>query len=229
MLGNHLDPNRKIAHITTVDMSLRYLLLDQLVNLQDTGYEVVGISTPGENVEAIEAAGIRHIAVPMTRRFNPLADAISLWRLYRVMREENFALVHTHTPKPGLLGQLAAWLAGVPIIVNTIHGYYFHEYMAPYWKWFYRLLEKSSARLSSLVFFVNQEDMDTAVREGICPPSKMRRLGPGGIGIDIRRFDPNSVTESERQALLSELEIAESAQVVGFVGRLVREKGSLNC
>ena len=102
----------KIAHVTTVDQSLRGLLLNQLQSLQAAGYEVAGISSPGGDVLVIEAAGIPHFAVPISRNLTPLADLASLWRLYRVMRRERFTIIHTHTPKAGLLGQLAARLAG---------------------------------------------------------------------------------------------------------------------
>src|SRR5262249_27674998 len=83
----------KIAHITTVDISLRFLLLNQLRSLQDAGYEVVGISTDGPDAAILRSSGIRHIPVTMTRNLTPLADLRSLWQLYRVMRRENFAIV----------------------------------------------------------------------------------------------------------------------------------------
>ena len=100
----------KVAHVTTVAISLRGLLLNQMRSIGAAGYEVVGISAGGEDAAAVEAAGIRHIAVPMTRTFTPAADLVSLWRLYRVMCREGFTIVHTHTPKAGLLGRLAARL-----------------------------------------------------------------------------------------------------------------------
>src|SRR5581483_2797624 len=118
----------KIAHVTNVDWILGHFLLNQLRSIQQSGYEVVGISSPDARVPPIENPPFRHIRVPMTRSFTPLADLVSLWRLYRVMRRERFTIVHTHNPKPGLLGQLAARLAGVPIVVNTLHGFYFHDH-----------------------------------------------------------------------------------------------------
>src|SRR5215213_6573179 len=110
----------KVAHITTVDGALCVLLLNQLRSIQQAGYEVAGISSPGSNVPAIEAAGIRHIPIAMTRNFTPLADLVSLGHLCQVMRRERFTIVHTHNPKPGLLGQLAARMTGVPIVANTL-------------------------------------------------------------------------------------------------------------
>jgi len=116
----------KVAHITTIDMSLRYLLLNQLSRLQRIGYEVVGISSPGPEVKAVTSAGIRHIAVRITRKAStPFSDLWALYRLYRILRRERFSVVHTHTPKAGVLGRLAAKMAKVPIIVHTSHGLIF--------------------------------------------------------------------------------------------------------
>jgi glycosyltransferase involved in cell wall biosynthesis len=214
----------KVAHVTTIDMSLRYLLLNQLRAIAAEGYEVVGISAAGPDVPTVEAAGVRHIEVPMTRRLSPVADLVSLLRLYQVMRRERFTIVHTHTPKPNLLGQAAARLARVPVVMSTVHGFYFHDDMAPRWRRFYVFMEKIAARCSDLILSQNSEDVATAVREGIAPRSKIRLLGNG---IDVTRFDRGRISAETRAALRRELEIAEGAPVVGFVGRLVAEKGIL--
>jgi glycosyltransferase involved in cell wall biosynthesis len=214
----------KVAHITTVDIALRYLLLNQLREIQEQGYEVVGISSAGEDVPTVQAAGIRHIPVPMTRNFTPLADVVSLWRLFRVIRRERFTIVHTHNPKPGLLGQLAARLAGVPIVVNTLHGFYFHDHMPSHWRRFYVIVEKIAALCSDVILSQNSEDISTAIREGIAPPEKMRFLGNG---IDVRRFDRAALAPNATARLRSEFGIPTDAPIVGFVGRLVAEKGIL--
>ena len=214
----------RVAHVATIDMSLRYLLLNQLRSIQQGGYDVVGISSPGPNVPAIEESGICHIAVPMTRNFTPLADFVSLWNLCRVMRRERFNIVHTHNPKPGLLGQLAARLAGVPVVVNTLHGFYFHDHMRPAWRCFYVLLEKIAARCSDVILSQNREDIGTAVEEGICSPRKIKYLGNG---IDLDEFDPARVSVADVNRTKQRLGIPASSPVVGFVGRLVAEKGIL--
>lgn len=212
----------KVAHVTTVPMSLRYLLLNQLRSIQAAGYEVTGISSPGADVSALEAADIRHIAVPFTRRFTPLADLRSLWRLYRVLRRETFTIVHAHNPKPGLLAQLAARMAGVPIVVRTLHGFYFHEQMHPAWHQFYVTMEKIAARCSDVILSQNAEDIRTAGNANICPPEKIKPLGNG---IDIQRFAPGQFSEEERCNKRAQLQLPPQGRVVGFVGRLVEEKG----
>lgn len=212
----------KVAHITTVDMSLRYLLLNQLRTLSQAGYDIAGISAPGPNVAMVEQAGIRHFGVPMTRNFTPLADLVSLWRLYRLMRRECFTIVHTHTPKPGLLGQLAARLARVPVVINTIHGFYFHEGMPSRSRRFYIAMERVAARCSDHILSQNREDIETAIREKISSRSKISYLGNG---IDVERFDRGRLDSQLLADKRRELGIPLRAPVVGFVGRLVAEKG----
>jgi len=220
--ARHPARSASVAHVTTVDRSLRYLLLEQLCALRSHGYEVTGISSPGPDVPAIEERGIPHVAVPITRRLTPLRDVRSLLRLYRVMRRHRFTIVHAHTPKPGLLAQVAARLARVPVVVNTIHGFYFHDGMRPAARRFYVTLEKLAARCSDLILSQNEEDVETAVREGIARPDRIRYLGNG---IDVRRFDPARHEPDARRRVRASLGIAEQAPVVGFVGRLVAEKG----
>jgi len=211
-----------VAHVTTADVSLRYLLRNQLEAIRERGYEVNGISSPGPDVDAIEASGVRHLAVAMTRRITPISDAWSLFGLYRLMRGRRFTIVHTHTPKPGLLGQIAARLAGVPVVIHTLHGFYFHDGSRPLVRRFYVTLEKIAARCSDLILSQNVEDVATAIREGIAPASRIRLLGNG---IDLERFDPSCVGPPRRRATRAMLGLSEDAPVVGFVGRLVAEKG----
>jgi glycosyltransferase involved in cell wall biosynthesis len=214
----------KVAHVATVDLALRYLLLGQMQSLMQAGYQVIGISSPGKEIDAVEAVGLRHVAVPISRKFTPLADVVSLWRLFRVMTRERFTIVHCHNPKPGLLGQLAARLARVPVVVNTLHGFYFHEHMKPWRRWFYITMERIAARCSDVILSQNQEDVRTALRERICPQAKIKFLGNG---IDVRRFDRGRVDPQELTAKRAEIGLPSSALVVGFVGRLVKEKGIL--
>jgi len=211
----------KIAHVTTVGISLYGLLLNQMRSLREEGYEIVAISSPSSFAPAIEAAGFRHIAIPITRNITPIADLISLWRLWRVMRREGFAIVHTHTPKAGLLGQLAARLAGVPLVINTVHGFYLHSGMGPIARRIYLLLEKLAAACSDRILSQNAEDIETAVRERVCSREKIKLLGNG---IDLTRFTPDAVSAEGVQRLGAELGLQYDAPVVGFVGRLAAKR-----
>lgn len=212
----------KVAHVTTSDISLRYLLLDQMQYLADAGYDVHGISATGGDVAAIEAAGFSHSAVSFTRRMTPLTDLRALVELVWVMRREGYDIVHTHTPKAGLLGQLAARIAGVPTVVNTIHGFYFHEGTPEIRRRVLVALERLAALCSDAILMQSAEDVDTAQRLGIGRPETVSFLGNG---IDLTRFDPQRITASQRMALRRDLGVPGDAPVVGFLGRLVAEKG----
>jgi glycosyltransferase involved in cell wall biosynthesis len=214
----------KVVHVTTAAIALRYLLLNQLLSIQAAGFEVSAISSPGVDVPVLKAAGIHHIPVAMSRNMTPAADLLSLWRLYGVMRRERFTIVHTHNPKPGLLGQLAARMARVPVVINTLHGFYFHEHTPPFWRRFYILMEKTAARCSDVILSQNSEDIVTAVHEGICSPDLIKPLGNG---IDIGRFDRRRLSPTLLAQKRAELAVPDDAPVVGFVGRLVQEKGIL--
>lgn len=215
----------RVAHVTTVDLSLRYLLLNQLQRIRDEGYEVYSVSADGPDVAEVEAQGIPHFSVPMTRRFTPLADLRALLALVRLMRRERFDVVHTHTPKAGLLGQLAARLSGVPVVVNTLHGFYFHDDMKPLPRRFYIWMERIAAQCSDSILSQNQEDIATAIAEGIASPKLLTWLGNG---IDVRKFDRRRLSEDTLGALRKDIGLRAGAPVVGFVGRLVAEKGILD-
>ncbi|HZR25953.1 MAG TPA: glycosyltransferase family 4 protein [Vicinamibacterales bacterium] len=212
----------KVIHLTTVDMSVRHLLLNQLLALRAEGFEVAAGSADGPDLAPVAAAGVRHFVVPFTRQLTPLADLKALWRVWRLCRRERFTIVHTHQAKAALFGQMAARLAGVPIVVNTLHGFYFHDGTSRLKRRVWIAVERFQALFSDLILSQNPEDIDTAVAEGICSRDRIEWLGNG---IDVARFDRDRASTDMRGDIRSELGIAPDAFVVGFVGRLVREKG----
>jgi glycosyltransferase involved in cell wall biosynthesis len=211
-----------VAHVATIATSLQYLLLNQLKDIAAGGFHVVAISSPGPEVATVERERITHYAVPLSRKITPMKDLIALARLILLMRRHRFHIIHTHNPKPGLIGQLAARLAGVPIVVNTIHGFYFTNHTHPWLRRLFIFLEKVAASCSDIIWSQNQEDIETAVREGICPAGKIHYLGNG---IDLDRFDRRQISDDCLLQKKHELKLAPGVPVVGFVGRLVTEKG----
>lgn len=211
----------KVVHVATVDVSLRILLLNQLVYLKNEGYEVTGISAPGPHAQALEDAGVKFLGVPMTRRITPLADLEALFRLITVFRRERFDIVHTHTPKAGLLGLIAARLTGVPIAVSTIHGFYFYG-MTGMKRRFFVAMEKVGAACANSLLSQSQEDVELADKERIGRSGQTTFLGNG---IDLHQFSPDRIDPRRTEELQKELGIAADEVVVGFVGRLVRMKG----
>jgi glycosyltransferase involved in cell wall biosynthesis len=211
-----------VVHLTTSDMGVRYLLLDQLQFLRDRGFDVSAITSDGPYVGAVRAAGIPVRTVRMTRRISPLADAIALVKLTRLLRRMRPDVVHTHTPKASLLGQWAARFAGVPRRVHTIHGLYFPDRLTPGRRRLFALLERIQMMPAHIVLSQNNEDMATVRAERLCDPARLRFLGNG---IDIERFHPRNSAPDRRDATRSAIGLAPGRLVVGMVGRLVREKG----
>ncbi len=212
----------KVAHVTTIDASLRYLLLHQMQAIQAEGHEVFGISSDGEDVQVLVAGGIGHFSAPLTRAMRPLADLRALVALTRIMRREKFTVVHTHTPKGGLLGQYAALFAGVPVRVHTIHGLYVPGHASPRARFVFIALERITMLFSQHNFSQNPEDIPTAIREKISAPEKLELIGNG---IDISAFDPALYSAEARAEKRRSLGLTPEHLVVGMVARLVTEKG----
>ncbi len=210
----------RLVHVTTADISLSLLLGPQLRAFRDAGYEVIGASAPGPFVAELESWGIEHRPLAhATRAMAPHRDAAALAELYRLFRDLRPAVVHTHNPKPGVYGRLAARAARVPAVVNTVHGLY----ALPEDSWRKRTvvysLERLAARGSDAELVQNPEDIDTLLRIGV-PASKVRLLGNG---VDLDRFTrPDPTVRAEVRA---ELGVGPDTVVCGVVGRLVWEKG----
>lgn len=212
-----------MAHVTTVDVTLRFLLLPQLSRLREEGFEVTAISAPGPWTAQLEAEGIRHVGWPdATRAWDPGADARAFRSLTRIFRRERFHLVHTHNPKPGVLGRFGARLAGVPCVVNTVHGLYAVPEDPLRRKVPVLSLEWLAARFSDLELYQSDEDLRWARRIGLVPSRKSAYLGNG---TDLSWFDPAAVPPDRLSRLRRELDLPDGALVVGTVGRLVAEKG----
>lgn len=210
-----------VAHLTTVDLSLRYLLLAQLRAVRDAGGTAIGISAPGPHVDALEAEGIRHIPLhSSTRAADPLADVRAARELWQILHREPVDVLHTHNPKPGLYGRVVGRLARVPIVVNTVHGLYATDDDPPAKRAVVYGLEGIAARFSHVELFQNPEDL--ALMQRLRLTRNARLLGNG---IDLGRFDRARVGPEARARLRRELDADDDTVVIGCVGRLVAEKG----
>lgn len=212
----------RLVHITTEDISLRYLLLPQLEAFAAAGYEVIGMSAAGPNRDALAAAGIDHVALAnATRRSDLRADARLLVELVRVLRRLRPDVVHTHNPKTGAIGRVAARLAGVPAVVGTVHGIY----AIPDDPWPKRTvayaIEVVAAAFAHRVFVINTDDLATLRRLRV-RPSKLRLLRQG---VPIDSFDPDRFSAEERRRIRTELVGDPDRIVIGAISRLVWEKG----
>jgi glycosyltransferase involved in cell wall biosynthesis len=210
----------KIAQVATADVSIRLLLLDQIKALEADGHEVVAVCAPGPWVEHVRSAGVTVQTVPMVREMAPLRDIRSVAALVNCFRQHKFDVVHTHTPKAGLIGPIAARLARVPQVVHTVHGLLFHDRMTRSRQTIFWVPEKITATLCHRLLSQSREDMERAVRSRLCSRKKIAYLGNG---IDVARFAP--LASYDRTEKLRQVGLQASDFVVGSVGRLVKEKG----
>jgi glycosyltransferase involved in cell wall biosynthesis len=212
-----------VVHVTTTDMSLELLLGAQLEAIAEAGYHVIGASAPGPHVDALARRGVEHVPLAhATRAMAPLEDVRALAELVALFRRMRPTIVHTHNQKPGIYGRVAARLAQVPVVVNTVHGLYaLPEDPLPKRVIVYTL-ERLAASCSHAELLQNPEDL--SILRQLCVPAD--RLAVMGNGIDLDRFDPSTVSSDERAAARREMgATAADDVVVGLVGRLVREKG----
>lgn len=212
----------RVAHACAADRTAWGGLRAQLLGLKKVGYDVSVVCAPTKFGQKLEDLGIHVISVDISRSMTPFRDLISLWQFYQVFRKGNFDIVHTHTPKVSLLGQMAAKLAGIPVIIDTVHGFYFHDDMKCLNKTFYILMAKVAAKFSTRILSQNPEDIETAVKLGICKRDKIKLLGNG---VDLSKFDPARFDADFKRRKRTEIGVPENAIVVGIIGRLVKEKG----
>ncbi len=212
-----------VGHLTTVDLSLRFLVKPQLLAVIEVGGEAIGISAPGPWVSELEEEGIRHVPLDSsTRGMSLVSDLRAAAQLWRALRSEDLTVLHTHNPNPCMYGRVLGRLAGVPLVVNTMHGFYATDDDPVPKRALVYVLEAIAARFSHIELHQNPEDLELAERLRIVPAGKGHLLGNG---VDLARFDPEAVDLDARVRIRGELGVDESQILVGVVGRLVAEKG----
>jgi glycosyltransferase involved in cell wall biosynthesis len=210
-----------VVHVTTSDISLALLLGPQLRAFADAGMEVIGASAPGPYVPELTALGIAHEPLRhATRALDVGQDILALGELVRLFRRLRPDIVHTHNPKPGLYGRLAARLAGVPVVVNTVHGLYATEDDGWLRRGVVYGLERTASVCSQAELVQSEEDVEMLRRLHV-PEGKLVLLGNG---VDLERFVPPAGADDVTRARAS-LGVAPQQVVVGLVGRLVWQKG----
>jgi glycosyltransferase involved in cell wall biosynthesis len=212
----------KLIRITTVPGSLKTLLKGQ----SEHGFEVVGVSTDGAILEEVAGVeGIRVTAVKMTRLISPFIDLKSLWYFYRVCRREKPIIVHSHTPKAGIVGMLGSRLAGVPIRLHTVAGLPLMEAKGVK-RFLLDVVEKLTYRCATNVYPNSRGLSDFIIRNNLTCKEKLRVLGKGSSnGIDTSFFDPRHFGPSDLENIRKSLGLSPIDFVFIYVGRIVGDKG----
>ncbi len=214
----------KVIRTSTIPLSLNVLLKGQLKFLSEF-YEIVGISSEGELLDEVkQREGIKTIGVEMERGISPVKDVVSLYRLYKVLKAEKPVIVHSITPKAGLLTMLAGRIAGVPIRIHTFTGLIFPTRKGVVQK----LLIKMDQLLCSAATHIYPEGH--GVKKDLIDykitSKSLKVLGNGNVnGIDLDYFSPENITKEQKEVLKKELKIKDTDFIFVFVGRLVGDKG----
>ena len=206
-------------------MTARYLMAGQLAFLARSGFDVRLITSPGPHLDAVRREqGVECLAVPILREIRPLADIVSLLRLTRLLRRIRPTVVNASTPKAGLLGMLAATLAGVPIRLYTLRGLRL-ETTGGLKRTFLTLGEKMTALCAHRIVPVSPSLQRRYIEHRLAPRRKIFLLGAGSSnGIDCARFRPPHASEN-LDLVRADLDLQNGRSVIGFVGRLVKDKG----
>jgi glycosyltransferase involved in cell wall biosynthesis len=216
----------KLIRITTIPESLKTLLEGQL-RYMNQYFEVIGISSNDKILKYVEEReGIRTIPVEMTRKITILKDIRAVYLLYKIFRHENPQIVHTHTPKAGIVGMLSAWLARVPWRLHTVAGLPLLETGGLKRK-LLDFVEKITYACATNVYPNSFKLNEIIVRNNyIRNANKLKVIANGSSnGINILYFNPECCANTEKEKLRSELKIAKLNFIFLFVGRLVKDKG----
>lgn len=214
----------KIIRTSTVAMSLDFLLKGQLAFLNQY-FEVIAVSGDDEHLNAVaEREQVRTVAVSMQRSISPIKDLISLWQLFSLFRKEKPEIVHSITPKAGLLSMVAAKLAGVPVRIHTFTGLIFPDKKG----FLQRLLIFMDRLLCACATHIYPEGQgvkkDLIQYKITSKPLKV--IANGNVnGIDTAYFSKDEVSLHEKESLKKELGISDNDFIFVFVGRLVGDKG----
>lgn len=222
-LTDHHRP--ALLQLCAVDFTAWHFLMPLMRRQREAGFEVELACSPGPFTGMIEAEGFQHHPVRILRNYNVASHWSAYRRLVRLMRERCHVVMHAHTPVAALIGRPAARRAGVPVVLYTAHGFYFHDRMPPWMRRMHIWLERRAHHRADFLFTENREDLRTAIKEGIAPECAAMAIGNG---VDVDYFAPEAVDENVIRRKRAELGFTDAeGPIVMVIGRLVREKGHL--
>lgn len=212
----------KILEVAAVDGTIYFLLLPLMKELEKSGYIVEASCARGDFFDKIEKEGFAVHNIYISRSLNVFKHINSIRKMAKLMRREKYDIVHVHTPIGAFVGRIAARFARVPIVIYTIHGFYFHENMNLFKSKIIIFIEKFLARWTTFAFSQSYEDTKLAVEKGISHPDKIITIGNG---VDIDFFKKDNFTRKELLIKRKEFNIPSNAIVATCIARMNKEKG----
>ena len=212
----------KVCHICAVDFTLNHFLLPLINRMKNEGWDVYAICSRGSNSEDLINKGYNLINVDIPRNLNPVLIIRAIISLYKEFKKNKFDIIHVHTPVASVVGRIAAKLAGVPFVIYTAHGFYFHENMSSFKFYIYLYIEKFFAYFTDLIFFQSIEDYNLSKKYNFLHINKLIYIGNG---VDSTVFVPKSIIDISK--IKKKLGLPDHSIVIGSICRLVKEKGIL--
>jgi glycosyltransferase involved in cell wall biosynthesis len=190
------------------------------------GMDVTIVSSPGPALEEIgRSLRVSYYPVAMTRKAEPWQDTLSILSLARFFRQKRFDIVHSSTPKAGLLAAIAGVLARVPVRIHTFTGQVWVR-MHGLSRVAMRQCDWVIGHLDTHCYADSPSQRHFLIKERVVVPSRISVLGAGSIsGVDLNRFNPDLLRGEPATALRRSLRISEESLVILFVGRLTKDKG----
>ena len=216
----------KVAAATTISITAYTFVRPIAEGLRARGDEVTLLCSDEEKEEGksfvgeLRELGFRVVVIPMSRHISPLRDLSAIVAFYRFFRSNPVDVLHTQTAKAGMIGRIAARLAGVPVVVYTAHAFAFHDYLSRARKTVYAALERLGSRLCDVIVVDSEEVRRRGVQFRL--PAEKIRVIP--MGIDTERFSPRR-RAALRDETRRQLRIPLDAPVVGVAARFVEDKG----
>lgn len=217
----------RIARVSTVPYMVASQLAKQIEVTIRSGASVTVITSEGAKLDQLKSQlpSLKVISVEIARPISIVKDIKALLRLFLIFRREKFDIVHSATPKAGLLSAIAARLAGVPVRLHTFTGQPWVHLSGPV-RWLARWSDILIGKLNTRCYADSASQRQFLVGQGVIPAHKLFVIGAGSLaGVDLTRFDAVRFSAQERLALKNKLKIPHHAPVLLFVGRITVDKG----
>lgn len=216
----------KLMYIVTVPNTARAFLRGQIEAMKEAGFDVSVVSSPTPLLQEVSLNhGIEVFGVPMAREIKPFQDVRALWQLVKLLREQKPDIINAGTPKAGLLGMVAAWLARVPIRIYQLRGLRLETTSGPK-RLALGITERITSRCAHKIVCNSESLRKRYLDLNLAPASKLIVLGHGSSnGINPERFLPNPTLLAEAEQLRHQLDIPDNAHILGYVGRFTKDKG----
>ena len=215
----------KLVRITTVPLSLEKLLEGQL-QFMSAHYQITAISSEKDRLKRYgESEAVATFYIPLTRKITPLQDIWTVWKLYKFLKRECPHIVHTHTPKAGIIGMFASYLAKVPNRLHTVAGLPLMEATGVKRK-LLNWVEKRTYAFATKIYPNSKGLSDFIISKKFTSKEKLKIIGEGSSnGIDTNYFSSAHFSEEQLINKKNELNIPLTDFVFVFVGRIVKDKG----